>query len=316
MNFYIEKPSNSILSDSLFNGSDLLKTISDITELDSLPHTLSTKTSNDPSQNNHGDPVNEYNLNLLGYRSIEFKKVSLITAGCSVTYGMGVPLEETWSSIFSKKLNKKNVNLAAPGWSSEAIVDNLFKYFYKYGNPKIVAVLFPDYNRLIYTSHENYATAVDHHEVDAENKIRVVNISMSPIRLEEREKYSKAPHDMRKLIIPEYGVLRSFRAINSLISYCKNVYIKLVWSTWSPEMDSLILQAKAKWNSKAYSGYVSSATDDQVYGDCHSNYKKKYGKNFERGYDGLVVNSDVYHPGIHYHLHTAENFYKKLKEIL
>ena len=87
----------------------------------------------------------DYDVNSLGYRSKEFDGNSdMLFLGCSQTYGQGIPQENTWTDILSKKMNLSSSSLAARGDSIIGQVTKAFYYFEKFGNPKIVVALFPD----------------------------------------------------------------------------------------------------------------------------------------------------------------------------
>lgn len=306
-------PANSILHNSVFTQRGFLESASAMEYLEVNHQAFYVHQVDQSEEKNYGDVINKYELNSLGYRSNEFKEVPLVTAGCSVTYGIGVPQETIWSTIVAKNLNLEHVNLAVPGWSAEAIVDNLFKYFYNYGNPKYLFVLFPDYNRIVFTSHKDYAVTDSGHSFSS--YIKISNCHLPETAANERETFSKKPHDIKNLITPEYGLYRALKSINLLISYCKAANISLVWSTWHHELDKIIRIAKEEWNSVSYSGYVFTDYDIERF-DCHQEYADKYKTNFYRGLDNINKPGALRHPGIHHHLHVAEVMTNKLKSIL
>lgn len=294
-----------------------LKEAAFLEDVDINFQSLYLKNPENPKEKNYGDPFNSYELNSFGYRSQEFKKVPLITAGCSITYGVGVPIEAAWPDLVSNSLNLEHVNLAVPGWSAQAIVDNLFKYFYKYGNPEVLIVMFPDFNRLMYVSQRDYAVIPPH--TDNQTPLKINHCQLPDVSVEDRPKYSKTPHKILDFIVPGYGLLQAFKAINTLITYCKSSNIKLIWSTWDFQANNLILAVANKINKDSYKNYVPlkwfySGKDTELK-TCHSKYKKIYKNNFDMGYDGTTNGLSMPHPGVHFHLHFSEQIIKKLKEI-
>lgn len=293
----------TILSDSIFVNDTFLKEAAstDIEQNFVLPEL-----------NNYGDEVNEYNVNFYGHRSVEFSKYPLITAGCSVTFGVGVPYEGIWSTILANKIKLEHANLAIPGWSIEAIVDNLFKYFYKYGNPKKLVVLFPDYNRIVITSHKDFSVVGPH---DAEEPtVKITKAILIDESANEKVKYSKKPHNLLNFLTPEFALYKSLTAINRLVIYCKNFDIDFVWSTWDEETDKIIKICRDVWNYNFYDNYVSIDLGDNLHSQiCHRDYLTIHKENF---YDGLDKSSLNFmpHPGVHQHVHYAESLYNKLKE--
>jgi hypothetical protein len=95
--------------------------------------------------NNFNVLIKEEEFNSLGYRSDEFiknhEKEHILFVGCSVTYGVGLEKEKTWSDILYKKINQEKetsgyFNLSAPGTSMFDQIFNIFKYFKEFGHPK------------------------------------------------------------------------------------------------------------------------------------------------------------------------------------
>jgi hypothetical protein len=89
--------------------------------------------------------INE--LNDFNYRSDNFIKdhfgKHILFAGCSVTFGSGLEIEETWSKKLYNLINQDSkcsgyFNLATPGSSITNQIVLMFKYFKNYGNPDII----------------------------------------------------------------------------------------------------------------------------------------------------------------------------------
>lgn len=86
-----------------------------------------------PRGNQHGiskDCRIKYRLNSRGYRCDEFDKphdISVVTLGCSFSFGWGIEKEETFAHLFSKRLEEHtglrvaNWNLSLPGRSNDYI---------------------------------------------------------------------------------------------------------------------------------------------------------------------------------------------------
>lgn len=75
----------------------------------------------------------EYRFNALGYRSDEFttpppNALKVLALGCSITQGVGLPLEHTWPHLVCRRLESTlgrpvvNYNLGSPAASNEGIV--------------------------------------------------------------------------------------------------------------------------------------------------------------------------------------------------
>jgi hypothetical protein len=327
-----ETPSTEFLAETnlpseVFSDPDFLKDISFLEDVQESFTSLSIAAAQRSSgARSYGDPINDYNLNTLGYRSSEIRRVPVVFAGCSVTFGVGVPYEGIWSTIVGEKLGLDYINLSAPGWSIQAIIDNLFKYFYAYGNPEAVFVALPEYNRLVLTSNHDFCRVSGY---DKNPPLVRVEHSMLPKTLvRDRPKYSKKPYEFTDFITPEYALSQAFRSINSLISYCKGSNIKLVWSTWDNETNEIIKIVRNRFNNTSYSNYVfadcsvfsgyydRNRTIEKDYSGCHADYANQYGETFFRGQDRGKDESNHYsHPGIHYHIHLAEAMLEKFESI-
>ena len=94
-----------------------------------------------------------YTLNSRGYRSDEFKKehdgMHVLFAGCSVTFGQGMFLEDTWPKIVYEELAKTNkmsgyYNLSIPGSSRNRVVELIQMYVEEFGMPDLILINFPD----------------------------------------------------------------------------------------------------------------------------------------------------------------------------
>lgn len=91
-----------------------------------------------------------YKLNSKGFRSEEFiddGSPTLITLGCSHTFGIGIHYEDTWSYLLSKKIGYKNYNLSIPGSSGNTSY-RIGSYWIPKLKPTVVVYMVPEYKRL------------------------------------------------------------------------------------------------------------------------------------------------------------------------
>ncbi len=90
------------------------------------------------------DPeVISYKFNSNGFREEEFDdRVSGIALGCSLTSGIGLPLNTVWPSVLSKKLNTKIWNLGVGGAALDTCY-RLLDYWIKRLNVKFVICAVP-----------------------------------------------------------------------------------------------------------------------------------------------------------------------------
>lgn len=261
----------------------------------------------------------DYDVNSLGYRSKEFDGNSdMLFLGCSQTYGQGIPQENTWTDILSKKMNLSSSSLAARGDSIIGQVTKAFYYFEKFGNPKIVVALFPDYRIM---------TPYTKGKMETRNEFKRRNFKehkeMPTIEYSEMTgslaQYSKAPHDPQEVLTEEFVFFYENIFIDMLRQYCKSNDIKFFWSNWDPKYQGYVYNEINKFYPKHNEGYChidaftwnTDTGDIDNYGefnalDCHTDHNRNH-ELFYRGSDR--ANGHRPHWGTHKHLHIAEDFY-------
>lgn len=95
-----------------------------------------------------------YKINSLGFRSEEFdQSPSILALGCSYTFGVGLPIKDTWPSILAAKLNLNFWNLGIPGGAN----DTAFRLGYHY-----IPKLKPKYVFLLATEESRFEIINDH----------------------------------------------------------------------------------------------------------------------------------------------------------
>jgi len=83
-----------------------------------------------------------YEFNSHGFRADQFNttQASLVSLGCSHTFGVGCNIENTWAHLVSSALNLKNFNLGVGGSSNDTAF-RLAQYWIPKLNPRIVVFL-------------------------------------------------------------------------------------------------------------------------------------------------------------------------------
>ena len=262
----------------------------------------------------------DYKFNSYGLRSKEFDfDHELVVAGCSFTYGTGIPEYARWGDILAKTLNLSVANLSFPGAPIEMIISNLMKYLkIRNKDPKYIAVLLPDFLRVSYLRNKEDPT--------------LVGLSLHS----SQQKFTyNADKDILSSIIPiEWAFFKAQKSMQILETYCKIKNIKLIWSTWST------ININSDWLSYKFECYRKDKTveefpdqdidkiwtDDIIernkyfeYDDmnCHREDLNKHYDYFYYAYDRLPrMQGDMKmfqpHPGLHRNIHWADFFYKEL----
>jgi hypothetical protein len=175
-----------------------------------------------------------YEINKYGYRTSEktndiFNDNLIACFGCSNTYGVGLPYEETWVSLLNKHLGDKWCvkNYGAIGASNDMISRLIYNYIIN-NKPKIICCYFPEITRI---------------EIVDDNKNFLINCSfISNFNYKYFEniynknvlKRIKNTYDAYKIIYNEKTCMFNFiKNIKFIEAICKLNNIDFYWSTWS-----------------------------------------------------------------------------------
>lgn len=269
------------------------------------------------------DPHNLYRWNQFNCRGPKISgSVDLLVGGCSQTVGWGVPEEARWGDILSQKLKMSTANIAVGGWSTQSIINGIMSYISKFGKPKIVALLLPDFFRYDLVLNSN-SMSVDH----THNNLTVYRRGEVTGPVSKMPKLSKRPHVSEEILSPEFSYFASGQALRFFIEYCKESNIKLVWGSWDRALNETIKYIKFLQKRKFMgesnlmipevdvvdyvdTGYYHSDhidfSDNLAKNNCHTDLKTKYEKYFNLGTDRDG------HMGVHAHAHIADSFFDKL----
>lgn len=274
-------------------------------------------------------PEYNYRWNSDGFRSIEFSdKPDIISLGCSITLGQGLPVDLTWPSLLESKLKQNGykysvANIGDHGASAVSLISNLFSIIYKYQyKPKYIICNFPPMNRTYFKD-------------PLSNNI-VHNIWSDP----GEDYVSYPPHNYIKILPIEWINFLNLEYIKFLETFCKESNISLIWSTWSTNL--------SKGDEKflnTFSNYCSDPTREEFPPDleysvhaedkkgldkfyksyktkCHKQEELDNSEIFNYAYDceqNMIDGKYPYarhpHPGIHRHIHWSEFYFNELKKI-
>lgn len=263
-----------------------------------------------------------YSINSMGYRGNDFSKsTEFVFAGCSYTFATGLQDEYIWGNQLADSLGMSRSNLGQEGWSTQAIVKNLFSYFEEYGHPKVLVCLFPDLQRMVAALNPNVLRGFSRSDSRYDDK-DVYDQTFCHTHLREydlslRPKYSKSPHSWEDVIPVEMPIMMSFHYLHMLIQYCKAAGIKFYWSTWSWDFSNLLQQVMEYPDELMdMSGYVPlerRVWETDPMPDCHLEARAKNTETFDWSLDH--GGGRWGHNGEHSHTHTAEAFLAKMSSI-
>jgi len=227
----------------------------------------------------------EYKFNSELFRCDHFKTehegVHIVFSGCSVSEGIGIKQEDTWSYRLYKQISENNkvsgyFNLAHAGNGYHQIVGNFLEYVKRYGKPDVFVVLHPNIERQYkFLNEENLFS----YQVQAQKL-----------------------NEDRKTTPEEY--FTSFAAWakvwENFVQICKTLNVELVWGSWDA-IDQL--------NIKKLGIFKDSFVKVQNHNSASELSKLLI--------DFNLSDKDIYardsHPGPVSHYMWANNFYDEIK---
>lgn len=279
-------------------------------------------------------PEYDYVWNSDGIRSIDFsEKPNVITLGCSITFGLGMPNDLIWPSLLESKMKKygnyKVGNISYNGAAPMKSIISFFNFIRQYEYlPEYVICNFPNLERAYFVNSE--AT-------------QLADLFWYSHTVETK---GYAPFEWNKILPVEWIYFQNLDYIKMLELFCKFNGIKLIWSTWSTnfseEMENF-LQEKFLYyvpdktridfpDGFEYPIAANTLTElipyfrmkdwDSV--KCHYQDYLNHRIIFDHAYDyervpvSYIPKSDGLpfhpHPGFHRHLHWADFYFEEIKK--
>jgi hypothetical protein len=295
------------------------------------------------------DKENSYHINELALRGKINYESEILGAGCSFTFGMGVPEEGIWTQILGKKINKDIINLSSPGWSTKKICDQIIIFCAKYKMPKTIFALFPGFFRgMMVEDIDFYSTTKnmnpkEQHKIPGSNIPLLMQQSFDPMIYSDKRNnfiafehikksdYFEPKHEnityMENVLSPHQLILDAVDSIYLLEYFCKSHNIDLQWSTWH-KPTTLLMKNLLKIPNFKLKKYIEFSDDNDNYlleninnfphKSCSIGHSSSLIKHpcWNKGSDHIIdINDNKLpgwpgHPGIHYQIHLAEFFYK------
>lgn len=227
-----------------------------------------------------------YSLNNFAHRSEDFvpidkNKTNILFAGCSSTFGEGIPENTRWSNIVHSQF--ENVGplqvLGYPGAGADRLISNIFKYFNVFGNPDYVFIMFADFSR-----HIQFST-------DPENEI-FKNVLMYDYETSEISNNK----NLESLLFQFQNYYRLLEV------YCNSHGIKLYASTW----DGLTQEQAQKIGFRSFEPINFNNVADHFLKIDKESLRGLNKKTYFRARDG-------HHPGTIVNSFVANHFMERLK---
>ena len=234
---------------------------------------------------NFSDPLISYKLNNYGYRSddisSDISKSNFLYAGCSNTFGVGVPIESIWSNQLNCFLNgEKFINLGINSGSYKTMVYDVFNYIRSFGKPKGVFLLFPNIERQIFFN---------------DKQEKNINIEIKVYRNSSEE------DKILQVVSEKANLFEFYNTVKMLEDYLFELGVPLVWTTWDMSLNKKIIQ------KNTFKNYVSQ-DNFEIYNKTQSSPKPEKLDN-----EYWHIARDGSHLGSKYHLYYASILYDEWK---
>lgn len=263
-------------------------------------------------------------------RTVNFEtKPNVVTLGCSITFGLGLPVEKTWPILLQEKLREHGNytvgNISYNGASITKCVSSFFGMINDFDYlPEYVVCNFPNFERGYFVMDKYPDSIGDMYWYEYEILTK-----------------DKAPFSWGKILPIEWITYANLEAIKTLEVFCKTNNIKLIWSTWSvlkqpgPNFEDFIKDNFKYYvpditrevfpdnfekglptrNPNEILQYFKMHDWDSI--QCHYDEYIMNQECFDHAYDYHMIPVDYIdgdsplhpHPGAHRHLHWAEMYY-------
>jgi len=258
-----------------------------------------------------------------GFRSSNFEKnIDLLSAGCSFTFGVGLPKDATWNNMIAKENNLSHNSIGIPGGSCMDIIFNIFKYFEQYGHPKMLLAFFPDFGRVytymdgnILNTSKLFGRRLGGGRLESVENKTFINDRVLENNDEKPLKFVSLPTNLGDIMSLEFAYMLNSMYIKMLEVYCNSNNIPFVWFKWN--MDGIDFHGGLDGFSNRYIIDIKKDLPKFENGNyevlsnhnCHSNDK-------ELCSDQSIwyMAKDNNHYGLHWQIHVKELFEKALKE--
>jgi len=231
----------------------------------------------------------------------------VLTIGCSQTSGVGLPFGWAWPEILKVSLGASINNCSAPGHGVPFLIDAAFEVMVKWGVPKKVYLLTPDFERLEVPNYEQENDIYQPLSVTWNYLYGAYFTDGEPVRLKTLEG--------KKATIPrELAIKDSIKSVRLLQRFCRINNIDMKVSSWVTAVVNFLqdLQIDDFIGPKPKNPECSGPEDF---------ISKWYGLNYHFSCSHKPTNErqellwdladDNIHAGLHAQIHLAEFFSQK-----
>ncbi len=224
-----------------------------------------------------------YRYNNLNFRSKSFEHLDsdfALFAGCSISFGQGIPEEYSWPYLLSSRIDTDFANISSLGADAITIVNNVISFIETIKTPQSVMILFPQINRYRY--------------IGGRDKTIYHSTPISPSSIKDIYVWASEGDNLLR-------IHDNLKAIRFLEVYCKNKSIDLLWTSWDAETTKFY----ELFNFNNFIGRINPDDTFKISKDSNPIVEKYW----EWG-------RDLSHPGIEAHQAYGSSFYNRYQEMV
>lgn len=231
---------------------------------------------------NHGGIDYTYKRNTDGYRSENFyNNPQFLFIGCSETFGESAEYDTTWAyKLFNMVKSSEDgyCNLGLPGIDVSLVIYHTLLFIEKYGKPKNIFALFPQFNRLLEANEKSTSSLI------------LDNISQN-----KKDKLDNIEYVDERII--DSVTSSNLMQIKNFEMFCNVLGINLIWSTWCQKSGKKVIEQDITSN------YINLVNEKNVY---------DFAVMFNKDIDSIeITRSDGTHHGEIFHDFWAKCFYNR-----
>jgi hypothetical protein len=168
----------------------------------------------------------DYKNDSFGFRNSEFlENPDVVCLGCSMTYGSGVPKEQSWPTLLSENLNLTLSNYGIGG-ASTSLISMMYFGITRFVNPKYIVIYLPDHSREFLSYRDESGEVINFHGFSNFEDLHYPkiknNLCKSYYELTEEYFIKKFINEVQKICV--HAELKSTKVFISS------------WSVWSYEI--------------------------------------------------------------------------------
>lgn len=232
----------------------------------------------------------------------------VMTIGCSITSGHGLPFGWAWPEIIKTCLGIRLNNCASSGQGVLFLTYLAMEIIHKWGIPKTIFMFLPDFERTLVPVFDESRSCYQSEDAQFLYAEKSYKIDKLPVKINS---------DVSEFCQPnrEISIQNSILALRHFERFCAVSGIDLYLSSWVGDVLDFIEKVDAKNIITAHQVRASHDTNLDYISDWYGvrgTVGCRHSPANERQEELWNIASDDVHPGLHAQIHLAEHFTQKV----